>query len=445
VGSKVIRNVTKILKATSGRLFGRVTSGTGRAEELTPSDVRTLIAFDESVDDRVSALLAAGTNITITYNDAANTLTIASTAGGLSGTGSVDNAVLRADGTGGATLQNSSWVINDNLTASPNNTVNHACLEATGGTTNVSVSIKPKGTGAFCLSAPDGTATGGNIRGANAVDLQTARTAATQVASGPYSFAAGYRATASGPDGGAAAIGDNVIASGSRAFACGHQTQATGNFSFASNLNSIASGTQSFAASGTASGTGSVCLAGATTASGANSIARGDGSVAAADLSSASGSYARSYRYAEHAFGNGFFSAGGDRQASKFVLANRTTNATPTTLFLDGSSLRLSLAATPGSAGRVASYIVQVLGVKSDGSACAVYVRRVAIKNVGGTTSLVGSVETIGTDIEDNPSTDIAITADNTNDALQINVTGIASETWRWVAVVEGVEVAYGT
>jgi hypothetical protein len=43
MGSKVLRNVQKILKATSGRLFGRVTSGTGRAEELTPADVRTLL------------------------------------------------------------------------------------------------------------------------------------------------------------------------------------------------------------------------------------------------------------------------------------------------------------------------------------------------------------------------------------------------------------------
>jgi hypothetical protein len=67
------------------------------------------------------------------------------------------------------------------------------------------------------------------------------------------------------------------------------------------------------------------------------------------------------------------------------------------------------------------------------------------IKNVGGTTSLVGSVETIGTDIEDNASTDVTVTADNTNDALDISVTGIAGETWRWLAVVDGLEIAYGT
>lgn len=38
--------------------------------------------FSEAVDDRVSALLVAGTNITLTYNDLSNTLTIASTGGG---------------------------------------------------------------------------------------------------------------------------------------------------------------------------------------------------------------------------------------------------------------------------------------------------------------------------------------------------------------------------
>ena len=38
--------------------------------------------FDEAVDDRVSALLTAGTNITLSYNDVAGTLTINSTASG---------------------------------------------------------------------------------------------------------------------------------------------------------------------------------------------------------------------------------------------------------------------------------------------------------------------------------------------------------------------------
>jgi regulator of RNase E activity RraA len=84
-------------------------------------------------------------------------------------------------------------------------------------------------------------------------------------------------------------------------------------------------------------------------------------------------------------------------------------------------------------------------GIKSDGSAVAKYIREGTIKNVSGTTSLAGSIITVGTDHEDNASTDVTITADDTNDALQINVTGIAAETWRWAAIVQGVEIAYGT
>ncbi len=38
--------------------------------------------FAEAVDDRVAALLVAGANITLTYNDAANTLTVAASGGG---------------------------------------------------------------------------------------------------------------------------------------------------------------------------------------------------------------------------------------------------------------------------------------------------------------------------------------------------------------------------
>ena len=43
----------------------------------------------ETIDDRVAALLQAGSNITLTYNDGANTLTIAvaSSGGTVGGTG----------------------------------------------------------------------------------------------------------------------------------------------------------------------------------------------------------------------------------------------------------------------------------------------------------------------------------------------------------------------
>ena len=95
-----------------------------------------IVDFAEGVDDRVAALLQAGTGITLTYNDGAGTLTIASTVsptwGSIGGTlssqtdlqaalnaklggstGSTDNRILRADGTGGATVQASAVTIDD--------------------------------------------------------------------------------------------------------------------------------------------------------------------------------------------------------------------------------------------------------------------------------------------------------------------------------------------
>jgi hypothetical protein len=359
---------------------------------------RTAISFDESVDDRVSALLVAGTNITITYNDAANTLTIAASGGGLSGTGSLDNAALRADGTGGATLQNSNLLINDNLTASPNNTVNHLCLETTGGTTNVSVSVKPKGSGAFCLNAPDGSASGGGARGAYAVDLTLSRFSSSWIASGDYSFSAGQSAKASGLD--SVSLGKENTASGQCGFATGLNTQAQ-----------------------------ALCTA-----------TFGRESFASASYAFAHGYNSSATQFGQYASAAGKFANDGDAQAVRFVVRNKTTNATPTTLFIDGSSTRLAI-----TSGKILFADVLISGIKSDGSVAACYKRKVAIKNVGGTTAIVGSVETIGTDIEDSAGCDVALTADNTNDALQISVTGIAAETWRWVAVVEGLEIAYGT
>ena len=70
--------------------------------------------------------------------------------------------------------------------------------------------------------------------------------------------------------------------------------------------------------------------------------------------------------------------------------------------------------------------------------------RQGVLKRVGNTTTLVTS-QTIGTDYEDNGSTGVEITADDTNEALNIAVTGITNETWRWQAIVEFGDMAFGT
>ena len=169
-----------------------------------------------------SAVLSVSPTLTGTTSVAALRLTGA-TSGyvGLSPAavaGSTTYTLPAADGTAGQVLQTSgaavlSWVSTSGLTnftsgvntTAPNATVPYVSLTATNAATNVDVAIVPKGTGGFSLAVADNTTTGGNKRGAGAVDLQVSRNAATQVASGNSSFAAGLWNTASGA--GSAAVG----------------------------------------------------------------------------------------------------------------------------------------------------------------------------------------------------------------------------------------------
>lgn len=104
------------------------------------------------------------------------------------------NQVLSTDGSG--TL---SWATAGGLTnftesvntAAPNDTVPVVRLLATNAATNVDVALTPKGTGALTAQVADGTATGGNKRGTNAVDWQTGRSSASKVASGANSTIGG--------------------------------------------------------------------------------------------------------------------------------------------------------------------------------------------------------------------------------------------------------------
>jgi hypothetical protein len=418
---------TAVIDVPTARILGRDDAGTGAAEALTNTEI--------------FAILGTGTPSASTYLRGDGTW--ASVSAGVGGsTGSVDNAVLRADGAGGATLQASSIVITDNFTASPNATVNHASIQATGDTTNVSVSVVPKGSGAFSLHVPDGTTTGGNARGANAIDLQTSRTAANQVASGTGSAIVGGQGQRASNTNSGCFAGANTV-TGDHSGALAGSNTVSGNFagSVGGQAGAI-SGARAGSVGGiypTPSGTNSAVLGGdfgrptgenAVTLGGrecqsdaANSISHGDRAVARL--------------HAMRATSGGRFAAAGDAQAIECVLRNKTITNSAVTLFLDGASIRLTI-----PSGKILHATVHILGSKSDGTAVANYMRQVGIKNVGGTTSLVGTVNTIGTD--EAAGTSIAITADDTNDALQINVTGVTSETWRWVAVVYGVELAYG-
>lgn len=326
-----------------------------------------------------------------------------------------------------------------NYTASPNNTVNHLSMQATGATANVSVSIVPKGTGSFSLAVPDGTTTGGNVRGANAIDLQTSRTNANQVASGANSVAIGINNRASAD--GSVTIGSGstvtaivnsvAIGASSATGGGGGRCVAIGNAT-ASAEYSIAIGNC------TASGAGAIAIAhegGAASAGG--SIAIGPGGPSASGICSmVLGGGGAASRTNELTFG--FRHSQFDVRPGGFFLSATTTNATATALQarnIFGSSNFTTRANT------VLHGTLHVTGIKSDGSAVAVYTRRIILKNVGGTITLVEN-QTIGTDYEDNANTNLTIS----NASPFFEVTGVASETWRWSGYFTPTcEMAYGT
>lgn len=76
----------------------------------------------------------------------------------------------------------------------------------TGAATNINAAIIPKGTGAIVADIPDGTATGGNARGAYAVDLQMARANQERIATGAYSVISGGYSNRIHPQAGAYGI-----------------------------------------------------------------------------------------------------------------------------------------------------------------------------------------------------------------------------------------------
>lgn len=68
--------VTNAMLAGSIALAKLATDPLARANHTGTQAASTISDFSEAVDDRVASLIVAGTNLTVTYNDAGNTLTI---------------------------------------------------------------------------------------------------------------------------------------------------------------------------------------------------------------------------------------------------------------------------------------------------------------------------------------------------------------------------------
>jgi hypothetical protein len=269
--------------------------------------------------------------------------------------------------------------------------------------TNSALVLTPKGTGAFIVSPrPDGSATvGGNPRGDNAIDLQTSRNAVTQVASG-------LRAIIVGGSNNTASNQDSVVLGGSNNNVSGVSSCILGGGS-----NSATNDRASCLATrnSTISGDSAIVLNGfQATASAAQSIAMGGFC-----LSDRAGMMARSYTA---------FALAGDAQRAWYApLFAKTSVATATELFTDGSSIRLTI-----PSGKTISMFINIVAATSGGEFANRYVRALTIANRGGTTALRGAVKDIDTE-EQIAGADVTISANDTNDALRVEFSGVAPVT----------------
>jgi len=355
--------------------------------------------------------------------------------------------------------------------AAPNATIPAVSLTATSSEANVDLSLRPKGTGALLAAVPDNTATGGNKRGARAVDLQTGRSNAAKVASGDNSvigggldnLASAMRSTVGGGNGNSASGGNDGVFCGNGNSTSGGQAVVAGG-----SVNSVAGPYGAIVGGGSnAIGSGSYCFIGggvsnacagagdyrshlggsANTASAAYASTTGGRSNVADGLYSVSlGGYQASAKGVTGAVvhASGQFYAVGDAQAGSYTLRIATTNATPAVLTADASAT--PVAANSLTLGSQNAYVIRgrvIARNTANGECWAWEVTAIARRtNTAATTALVGSptVTSLGGDASLSAAS-IAVTANTTLGSVVITVTGIAATGIHWLAVVDTVEV----
>lgn len=180
-----------------------------------------------------------------------------------------------------------------------------------------------------------------------------------------------------------------------------------------------------------ASGDYSFAIGEGNVASGNYSHAEGRGTDALGTFSYAGGFFTTANNYNEWARGQ-VIASNTVGQYGYMNLVERTTNATPTDLTLDSGTQYLSIAS-----GSVYHIAVTLVAQNSSGDT---YVSKWdgVIKNVSGTTSIVGT-PTTSLIAADTAMTGVSYTvsADDSIDAFVIEVTGLASTTINWNAVCQ--------
>jgi len=283
---------------------------------------------------------------------------------------------------------------------------------------------------------------GGNARGTDAVDLQRNRSVATQVASGDRSFLGGGDGNRASASDSAALGGAGNVNSGAYSASVGGDTNTNSN-DYAASLGGVGNSNSATASASVGgvnnanSGTSSASCGGSDNInSGPNAASLGGTTNTNSGIEAASigGTLATAHL-------RGQVVSGADASRQHTITLKPyvdTTNATPTALFLNGTTERMTI---PTDQAWLADICVH--GRSAGGTEYAAYHRSCLIENTAGTTQIRGAVSTIGTDVESDAALDVGITADNTNDALIVTVTGKAATNMRWQATIQLNQITY--
>lgn len=136
----------------------------------------------------------------------------------------------------------------------------------------------------------------------------------------------------------------------------------------------------------------------------------------------------------------GNFSTSNDAQFLRYVARQLTTDATANqVLFLDGSSTRITIPAKT-----TCTFTVKLSAYNDTDNAGAGWIFRGVIRrnNANSTVLVTDIIEENWEETSMKPCV-ASVVADNTNSALEIRVTGIASKNIRWVAVIDMSKVSF--
>lgn len=286
---------------------------------------------------------------------------------------------------------------------------------AAGSDTNIPLVLQPKGTGALQAQPPDGTAAGGNARGAYAVDLQTSRSVNTQVASGAQSVVAGGLNNTASQTGAAVLGGNTNVASGAASSIGG------GNNNIASNIASAIGG----GSTNTVSGQNGVIAGG-----GLNTVNALQSWCPGGLQSTSRGLVNRG------AWAAGQIASLGDAQSGEFVLRRQTTDATPTRLTADNASASTTNTMNLPNFGAYGGIvIVQAKAIGSTDAATWIFnIGAVRGANAAATTLYLGPGSGVAPTGSNGTASAwrLTVAADTTNGGIAFTVTGAAATTINW-------------